>query len=270
MNAGQTPKNLTRRSRSIPRKLLREGAPHLVALYYLLRLSDLGREGIDRSGSFRFADHIYRGTPSGRTFIGRLIDRRLRRCEQAGDVARRALEAHLPDAGPLRVLSVPCGIPRDIINLTTRLKADNPSLLARLDYHGFDIDPEALGAAARLTKNCAPGSVHYHRGNALARGDYPPLSFHVVISTGLGEFLSDAELTAFYTLVYDVMQPGATFYTSATARDRRSDTLLRMAEIHTHYRRTADVDRILRHLPWSRLSLTPDSTGLQTFITAVK
>ena len=280
MHAESTQKNLTRRSRSIPRRLVRGGALHLVPLYYLMRLSDLGREGIEHSGSSRFADHIYRGTPSGRTVVGRLIDARLlampaaqafrRRCEQAQAVVRRALESYPSDVDPLRVLAVPCGIPRDIINLGRMLKADNPGLLARLEYHGLDIDPDVLEVAGGLTRGCGLASIHYHLGNALVPADYPSSRFHVVVSTGLGEFLHDDELAAFYTLVYGVMEPGGTFYTSATARDRRSDALLRMAELVTQYRSTGEVERILRQLPWSRLALARDSTGLQTFITAVK
>jgi len=280
MNGESTPKNRTRRSRSIPRRLLREGAPHLVPLYYLMRLSDLGREAIDHSGSFRFADHIYRGTASGRTVLGRMIDARLlampaarafrRRCEQAQDVARRALESYPLDAGPLRMLAVPCGIPRDIINLSATLHAENPGLLARLEYHGLDIDPAVLDLAGGLTAGCGLAAVHYHLGNALVPGDYPSSRFHVIVSTGLGEFLRNDELAAFYALAYDAMEQGGTFYTSATARDHRSDALLRMAEVVTQYRRAGEVERILRQFPWTRLSLTPDSTGLQTFITAVK
>jgi hypothetical protein len=280
MNIESTPKNRTRRSRSIPRRLVREGAPHLVPVYYLMRLSDLGREGIDHSGSFRFADHIYRGTASGRTVLGRMIDARLlampaaqafrRRCEHAQEVMRRALESSPSGVGPLRVLAVPCGIPRDIINLSATLHAVNPGLLARLEYHGLDIDPVVLDIAGGLTRECGLAAVHYHLGNALDSRDYPPSRFHVIVSTGLGEFLRDDELAAFYALVYDAMEQGGTFYTSATARDARSDALLRMAEVVTQYRRAGEVERILRHLPWTRLSLTPDRTGLQTFITAVK
>lgn len=275
-----TPKNRTRRSRSIPRRLVREGAPHLLPVYYLMRLSDLGREGIDHSGSFRFADHIYQGRASGRTVLGRMLDARLlampaaqafrRRCERAQDVIRHALESYPPEAEPLRVLAVPCGIPRDIINLSAALQADNPGLLPRIEYHGLDIDPDVLNIAGGLTADCGLGAVHYRRGNALIAGDYPRCRFHVVVSTGLGEFLADDELAAFYTLVYDAMEPGGTFYTSATARDLRSDALLRMAELVTQYRQAGAVERILRLRPWSRLSLTPDSTGLQTFVTAVK
>ena len=48
--------NRTRTSASIPRKLLREGKLHLLPVYALMRTSDLAREGIENSGSYRFAD----------------------------------------------------------------------------------------------------------------------------------------------------------------------------------------------------------------------
>ena len=277
---GSRTKNLTRRSRSIPRKLLRQGAVHLVPLYYLMRLSDLGREGIEHSGSFRFADHIYRGTPSGRTVLGRWIDARLlampaaqafrRRYEQAQRVVRRALESRPEGAGPLRVLAVPCGIPRDIIDLTRTLRHENPALLPRLEYHGVDIDHRALAVASRLTAPCGLASAHYHLGDALCRDDYPAGAFDVVISTGLGEFLRDDELATLDAHVYDVMEPGATFYTSATGRDGRSEALLQMAELVTIYRGPGELERMLSTRPWTRVVLEHDPTGFQTFVTAVK
>jgi SAM-dependent methyltransferase len=273
-------RNFTRRSRSIPRKLLRQGALHLIPLYYLVNLSDLGREGIEHSGSFRFADHIYRGTPSGRTALGRWIDARLlampaaqafrRRSEHAQGVVRLALESLPARTHPLRVLGVPCGIPRDMINLSRGLRSENPALLSRIEYHGVDIDHRALAVASRLTAPCGLASAHYHLGDALNPDDYPRLKFHVVISTGLGEFLRDDELAAFYARVYDVLEPGATFYTSATARDWRSEVFLQMAELVTIYRDHGELERILRGLPWRRLVLSRDPSGLQTFVTAVK
>ena len=66
--------NRTRRSRSIVRKLLREGNLHWLPVYAVVMQSDLGREGIINSGSYRFADHIYRNQPSGRGPVGRWID----------------------------------------------------------------------------------------------------------------------------------------------------------------------------------------------------
>lgn len=245
-----------------------------------MSLSDLGREGIEHSGSFRFADHIYRGTPSGRTLLGRWIDACLlalpaaqafrRRYEQAQRVLRFVLESRPADARPLRVLAVPCGIPRDIIDLSKTLRAENPVLLSRIEYHGIDIDYRALAIASRLTAHCGLPSVHYHHGDAMNRDDYPKLKFDVVISTGFGEFLRDDELAVFYAYVYDVMESGATFFTSATARDNRSDILLRMAELLTNYREPGELEPILRSLPWKRLVLGRDPTGLQTFVTAIK
>jgi hypothetical protein len=166
-------------------------------VYYLMRLSDLGREGIDHSGSFRFADHIYRNTPSGRTALGRWLDARLlalpsaqafrRRCEGAQRVVRRALESSPPGAPAVRVLAVPCGIPRDIANLSQALQRENPALLSRLEYHGVDIDHRALVAASRLTTECGPPTARYHLADALSRAGWPEAGFDVVISTGLGE-----------------------------------------------------------------------------------
>lgn len=271
--------NLTRRSRSIPRRLVREGALHLLPLYYLLRLSDLAREGIEHSGSYRFADHIYCGRPSGRLVVGRWLDAYLlslpaakafrRRCEHVQRVLRRALEAVPAAHSKLRVLAVPCGVPRDVMDLARAIGRERPALLQRLEYHGLDIDTEVLDLAHTMTEGIL-ASPRFHVGNALVRADYPKEMWHLVISTGLGEFLRDEELAAFYTIVYDQLEFGGTFCTSATARDARSDTLLRIGELVTHYRHAGDVESLLRRLPWTQLELTVDPTGLQTFVTATK
>lgn len=271
--------NFTRRSPSIPRRLVREGALHLLPLYYLLRLSDLAREGIDQSGSYRFADHIYCGRPSGRLVVGRWLDAYLlsmpaakafrRRCEHVQRVLRRALEA-LPATHPnLRVLAVPCGVPRDVLDLARTIQCERPALLQRFEYHGLDIDAEVLDLARAMTDGVL-ASPRFHAGNALVRADYPREQCHVVVSTGLGEFLQDEELAAFYTIVYDQLESGGIFCTSATARDARSDALLRIGELVTHYRQGNEVESLLRRLPWTQLELTVDPTGLQTFVTATK
>lgn len=273
-------KNLTRQSQSIARKLVREGALHLLPVYGLLRLSDLAREGIEHSGSYRFADHIYVGKASGRTPLGRWLDARLlampaarafrRRCDNAQAVVRQALESRPEGAGPLRVLAVPCGIPRDLVELSRSLASTRPELLGRLEYHGMDLDPEVIDLATRLTRSCGLRSVRFGQGDAMSRADYPAGTFHVVLSTGLGEFLDDDELGTFYGHVYHALEPGGVFYTSAAARDARSDVLLQMVELITRYRRAEQLERILRQLPWRALSLTRDETGLQTFATAIR
>jgi SAM-dependent methyltransferase len=273
-------RNATRVSASIPRKLLHQGAVHLLPVYYLLTLSDLAREGIANSGSYRFADHIYAGVPSGRTPLGRWIDRRLLatpaaqafRCryQRAQLAVRHALESARAGADPLRVLAVPCGIPRDIRELATVLHREDPALAARIEYHGMDIDPSALDMARTVMAGAPIGRACFHRGDALDAGDYPRATFHAVVSTGLGDFLDDAELGTFYAQIYRVLEPGGTFYTSASARERRSDALLRMVELLPRYRTARQIEEMFRKLPWQDLHIETDPTGLQAFVTAVK
>lgn len=125
--------NRTRRSRSIPRKLLRQGDLHLLPVFYLFRLSDLGREGIENSGSYRFADHIYRNQPSGagrwaagsmRMLASPPCQAFRRRCLRCIDEMRRALESFPASEKPLRVLAIPCGLPRDLTDLAEVLRQD--------------------------------------------------------------------------------------------------------------------------------------------------
>jgi hypothetical protein len=70
--------------------------------------------------------------------------------------------------------------------------------------------------------------------------------------------------------VYRVLEPGGTFYTSASARDPRSDVLLRMVELLPHYRTANQLEEILRGFTWRAMDLAVDETGLQTFVVAVK
>ena len=60
------PANFTRTSPDLIANYLKSGRWHLIPLYWMLRQSDLAREGIERSGSYLFADHLYANVPSGR------------------------------------------------------------------------------------------------------------------------------------------------------------------------------------------------------------
>ena len=272
--------NLTRRSRSIPRKLLREGNLHLLPVFYLLNLSDLGHEGIERSGSYRFADHIYRNQPSGRTWLGRKIDAVQlaspacvafrNRYERARDEMQGALSQRPDSQAPLRILAIPCGLPRDLTELAERLARENPALLSRLEYHGMDLDEELLGKAREFTAGCGVPKMEFHHGNALLAETFPPGPFHFVVSTGLNEFLEARELECFYRNVYEVLAPGGAFFTSATRREKTSDWLMRAFELITRYRTPGELEGILSQSPWTRLKLVQHETGLQTFVTAIK
>src|SRR5260370_24591458 len=61
--------NRTRRTPSIPRRLVREGKLHLLPVYYLGLTTELGKEAIENSGSYDFADHIYGNRPAVRVPI---------------------------------------------------------------------------------------------------------------------------------------------------------------------------------------------------------
>jgi SAM-dependent methyltransferase len=277
--------NQTRRSRSISRKLLREGRLHLLPAFHLVNLSGLGHEGIVNSGSYEFADHIYRSVPSGRTRLGKWVDaiilampatRAFRlRYKKAQEEIRTALNSFardpsIPNDQPLRVLAIPCGLPRDLTELAATLAKQDPALLSRIAYVGMDVDPELLKKAKAFAANCGVPSMTFHQGNALLRDEYPPGEFHAIVSTGLGEFLDDAQLESLYGNVFDVLAPGGTFYTSATREEARSELMLRAFELNTHYRSSLRLQQILRRWPWRRLMIAQDDSGLQSFVVAVK
>jgi hypothetical protein len=209
--------NRTRRSRSIVRKLLRDGNLHWLPVYALVMQSDLGREGIINSGSYRFADHIYRNQPSGRGPFGRWIDalflampatqafhRRYKRCQdELRQVARK-----IPAPTPIRVLAIPCGIPRDIAEFCEGLDSN---LKSRIHYYGMDLDPELLQIAKEWVVPLGPGRLEFIRGNALLAEDYPEGPFDFVVSTGLCEFLKGDEIEILYRNVYRILAPGGIF-----------------------------------------------------------
>ena len=245
----------------------------------LLSLSDLAREGIANRGSYRFADHIYRRQASGRWVVGRGLDAAFLRLPAAAAFRRRYLRAR--DAmtavvraraghGATRILTVPCGIPRDAVEMARLLDAERPGLLDAVEYVGMDIDPAALDVAAAFARGTPLQAATFHRGDALDRAQYPAGRFHVVSSTGLTEFLSDADAAVLFANVHAALEPGGTFFTSATASDPVSALLLKVIDLPTEYRPQPRLASILERLPWQRVSYVVDRTGLQTFATAIK
>ena len=281
--------NRTRRSASIPLSLLRRGRVLEIPLYYLLRASDLAREGLDRSGSHRFADHIYIGRPSGRGAFGRWLDRRLlalpttRAFRSRYSAARDELgaflldrlldrqEAAVPVAGPapIDVLSVPCGIPRELADAAAAVRARVGSSLERVTFHGLDLDGEVLAEACDFAAARGLPSLRTHRGDALDRASYPQ-QFDFITSTGLAEFLDDDLLARFYQILFDVLRPGGVLVTSGLDRRRGADYLLQLAEIRTHYRDESHLRRLLARLPFRQVTTRHDETGIQTIVKALK
>ena len=272
--------NRTRRSASIPRTLLRRGRVLELPLYYALRLSDLAREGIEHSGSHRFADHIYRNVPSGHGAIGRWLDARLlalpavrsfrsRYIATRDEVARVILE-RLQSGGDaaIRVLSVPCGIPRELADAAEEVRRQYGELPERVEFHGIDLDASVLVEASAFARDRGLRGFRAHQGDALSAAAYPS-GVACITCTGLAEFLEDEQLVQLYSVCFGALEPGGRFITSGMRPRRLSEYLLRLAEIETHYRGPDDLARLVRQLPFREVRVRADSVGLQTILTAI-
>ena len=269
--------NVTRRSPSIPRRLLREGKPHLLPIYGLMLTSDLAREGILHSGSFRFADHIYRGVPSGRFGVGYLLDAMLLRFPASRSMRSRYVHSRdeivtevrrLGGAGvrEMRVLSVPCGIARELAEALDALARDPAARGAEVTFYGMDLDPEPLALSRALVGDRA--DLTLIQGDAFDAAAYPaPLD--VITSTGFVDFLDDANAERFYGTCLGALRPGGLLVTSAQQPQMIADYLMReLAELHPYYRDSEQITGILRNAGFSEVSPRRDQVGLQTLVTA--
>ncbi|HYU53094.1 MAG TPA: class I SAM-dependent methyltransferase [Gemmatimonadaceae bacterium] len=271
--------NRTRRSESIPRRLVAEGKYHLLPVYALLTTSDLAREGIRNSGSFRFADHIYRNEPSGRYGVGRLLDRVLLKLRGARSMRSRFFHSRREilrvvremagvTTGQLTVLSVPCGIARDLYEVAETLHTTEPALYEHVRFIGIDLDGEALDLSRELTQDHP--TFDFQCADALAAGSLPG-RLDAIVSLGFGEFLSDGMLYDFYRRCHSSLNPSGRFITSAMSRDRISDYLAReLAELYTHYRSADQLVELLKSAGFAKVQTTHDEVGLQTLAVAEK
>lgn len=263
----------TRWTDDLPAKFRRGGRWWLIPILNLLRRSNLAREGIENSGSCHFADHLYANQPSGRGWLGRRIDAALlnlrascamrSRCTEASRAMSEAFARH-PVGTPFRVLTVPCGLPRDVRDFA----AD--SRPANLEYTGLDIDPSALTAARELMNSGAFHSARFVKGDALDAATWPSGAFDFISSTGLGEFLDDHALRRFYRNAHSSLAPGGTFFTSSLGHERKADWLLRTFEFEITCRPARELEALLAPLAWKDLRFSTDATGLTSFVRAVR
>jgi SAM-dependent methyltransferase len=274
--------NRTRVSRSIPRRLIRDGKWPLLPLYALLRTSDLAREGIDNSGSWRFADHIYEGRPSGRFVAGTALDALLLSLPSTRSFrgrylfVRREVERRLPILlaardRPVTVLSLPSGIPRDLAEAAASLRRRGELSHGAARFVGIDLDPEALAAGRALVERLGVADAFdLVEGDAFDSSRFPqPLD--VLTSTGFGEFLDDEQLRRFLEQCHDALAPGGVLLTTASERHRFSDYLLReLGEIRVRYRARGEIEDLLRAAGFGTVRTATDRRGLQTFAVAGK
>lgn len=279
--------NRTRVSQSIPRRLVLEGKLHLLPVYALLRTSDLAREGIENSGSFQFADHIYRGKASGRYGVGALLDSVLLGLRGARSMrsrffhSQREIHAMLHPWGhhtgandrtsnesTITVVSVPCGIARDLFEVAENLLKYHPAHYERIRFIGIDLDPKPLELSRELTREHP--NFSFAQADALQPTSLPT-GVDAIVSLGFGEFLDDDVLRDFYRSCHSALRDGGRFITSAMSRDKIGDYLAReLAELHTHYRTSAQLVELLQSAGFDYVHAERDTIGLQTLAVATK
>lgn len=269
--------NRTRRSVSIPKRLASERKAHLIPFYYLLRTSDLAREAMEHSGSYRFADHIYAGRASGRFGFGTLLDGLLLSLPSARSFRNRFIhvkkvlrEFLLANEGLIVVLSIPCGIPRDLVGAATELRSLDATRLDRTQFLLLDLDPQALRDARQFVD--AAGLTRFFRtieADALSANAIPPADF--ISSTGFTEFLDDDSVLGFYRACHEKLLPRGVFVTSSTIRHPTSAWLMEeLTELEAHYRDELQTAAILRAAGFESAAIERDPNGFQVLVRASK
>jgi len=267
--------NRTRRSQSIPLGLLKRGLLMGLPLYYLLNASDLAKEGFKNSGSYAFADHIYRNMPSGRNTLGRWVDARLLSMRAVRSFRNRFLASRdelasflcLHSGNELSILSVPCGIPRELTD-GAAIARQRGADLHNAQFHGLDLDPEVPRKAARFAEENGLANFYPHEGDALLQSNYPSVA-DFITSTGLAEFLDDRKLEIFYRIIFETLRPGGGVFISSGMRRRLvSEYLLKIAELHVHYRSADNLEEVARAAGFQEVNVRRDEFGIQSILVA--
>lgn len=267
--------NRTRRTASIPRRLVREGKLHLLPVYYLGLTTELGKEAIENSGSYDFADHIYGNRPAGRFPVGYLLDALFLNLKSARAFRSRYLYARGEiqrligeRADPVDVLAVPCGLARELFDVSVSLAGERRNQQVRL--YGMDLDQGLVNRLAATSRRLGSG-IEFVCGDALSADAYPSRPFDGIVSLGFTEFLDDTLAAAFYRLAHGKLKPGGRLITSGMRPHRLSDYLLRnVADLQTSYRSAETLRGLARQAGFEQISTYEDRTGLQTMLIGTK
>ena len=170
-------------------------------------------------------DRVYANTPEGWGWIGRRVDRYLldlpvhravrARFEFVVGNGTEIVEQLLAQrADRLAVLSVPCGLVRDLCTIYARLRLGHPDIAERLVLYGLDVDFEGnvLEEAQRRARQ-AGVPIHLIQANALHPRSWSWLSgqepsFSLINCIGLAPWLKPWELRSLLERFADHLHPG--------------------------------------------------------------
>ena len=186
---------------------------------------------------------------------------------RARDELCEFLRERSKDLASLDVLSVPCGIPRELVAAVEKFRGTG-GVTSGMRFHVLDLDDEVLRQAETFAGQHGIAFIPHH-GDALDTRTYAG-EFDFITSTGLGEFLDDEQLATLYAAFHRVLRPGGVMVTSAMRRLRFSDYLLRLAELQVHYRSAGDIAAMARRAGFLNLAASADRHGIQGFLKATK
>jgi len=199
-------------ARTSPGRLVLRNLLHGRPQYALLSLSDLGRAILTNKYDAFTTDLAYANQPSGRLGpIGRLIDRivlgvdlhadlRDRLRIVTAELVRAVEERRAAGADPVRLLTVPSGLCRDVIAAVGELRGTDPAVAEHLELWAVDLDErgDVIPEAERRCGDAGPG-VHFCRADALDEAAMRATlgagrRFDVINCIGLTPWLSAADV----------------------------------------------------------------------------
>jgi SAM-dependent methyltransferase len=255
-------------------RLLRTGKPYLIPVYYAMHLSFLAREGIENSGSYRFADHIYAMKPKGRFVIGKVLDAALLRLKSSRSMreryinAKREIHAYIRDgAGTLDILAVPCGLGRELFEISDEIRRESPARLAQVRFHGLDLDRDLIGRL-QVRNHRENYGIEFVSGDAMDANSYAR-PYDIILSTGFTEFMDDDLVEEFYRIALSRLKSGGRLITSGLDRNPFADYLLRnIGEFHVRYRTREQLETLAQRAGFRNVETYQCKNRLNTMLIA--
>ncbi|MBI4202756.1 MAG: class I SAM-dependent methyltransferase family protein [Chloroflexi bacterium] len=195
--------------------------------YLPLLLSDYTREILRRKYDAVATDMAYENRASGAAGpLGKLVDRlvlnfptheglRQRLAIVQGSLKKEITQRLQQSDGPVRVLSAPCGLMRDVLGCVTELRKEPALDMTRVDIYGLDLDAsgEVLPEAGRRAEACGVAVRLYQddlfKPQAFQEVLEQGVRFQVVNCIGLTPWLDLAEVRQLMSFFHDrVLEPG--------------------------------------------------------------
>lgn len=241
-----------------------------------MRLSDLGREGIDNSGSHQFADHIYKSNPSGRFVAGKIIDGLILKLPSSRSFKNRYIysrdrivEGVLNDKRKI-VVSVPSGIPRDLIEAAKIIESKDRNIFKNVKFYCIDLNPEVLKLGKKMALDHNVHNIEFICGNISDLNIYPKTP-DIISCLGFTEFISDESMLKFLLDSYGILNDKGIVITTSTIEHKLSAYLMNnLAELYAEYRNEDTMNKLLSKTDYKIRQMKRDQVGYQLLMELYK